>query len=155
MCVTLAGCYSLFEAVLSVCLSLISQEFQSRLPTFHSQLLSVNVISDAYAVEYFTTAFIYSTQYPCTLRIWDLFLLEGAGVLFEVGWAVMKCVSDTVGEACVKTPDTALQVLRQSVPQLTGRMIFQVCLAFLSPLCSGCSSSSSSTDRDCPVFSGV
>ncbi len=108
-----------------------SQEFQARLPALHSQLLAANIISDAYAVEYFTTAYIYSTAYPTTLRIWDLFLLEGAGVLFEVGWAVMKCVSEPVGQACVQTPDTALQVLRQTVPQLTGRMIFQVCASLL------------------------
>ncbi len=104
-------------------LSAFDRHFNSRLPALHQYLAHSNVLTDSYAVEWFTTVFIYSVSYRTTVRIWDLFLLDGTEVLDVTALAILECVAPTL--TAHNEPDTVLPLLRKCVPQLTSSMIFE------------------------------
>ncbi|WOK94116.1 hypothetical protein Cni_G02818 [Canna indica] len=47
-----------------------------------------------YASQWFITVFSYSFPFPLALRIWDVFLYEGAQVIFQVGLALLRFCHD-------------------------------------------------------------
>jgi len=64
--------------------------FRSQMPKLHDHLLSENFIPSFYATKWFMT--IYSNNMPIelTLRIWDMFFVEGKECLYRVALAFMK-----------------------------------------------------------------
>ncbi len=47
-----------------------------------------------YASEWFSTIFVYSFPVPVVVRIWDIFLAEGAEYLFKVALAILSLSHD-------------------------------------------------------------
>lgn len=94
-------------------------------PDLMAHMRQHNVMPLMYAMEWFTTAFVYSLPYDTVSRVWDLLFLRGVGVLQLVGVAILFHLRETL-MAC--HPETILATLKRSTWHVTGDDILGTCL---------------------------
>merc|ERR1711862_430514 len=61
----------------------ILKKFTAKLfPEIGKHLDKENVDVNLYAVQYFMTVFLYNLPFPCSLRLWDCFLIERIPIIY-------------------------------------------------------------------------
>lgn len=60
------------------------------LPKLHQHLLDEMVTPNLYTIPWFMTIFATNMPLELTLRIWDIFFIEGQKILFRIALAIMK-----------------------------------------------------------------
>ncbi|KAL0454581.1 UNVERIFIED_CONTAM: EVI5-like protein [Sesamum latifolium] len=75
----------------------LDQLVKEHLPKLGEHFAKEMINPSMYASQWFITVFSYSFPFHLALRIWDVFLFEGAIIIFKVGLAVLKyCHDDLV-----------------------------------------------------------
>eukprot|EP00938_MAST-03A_sp_MAST-3A-sp1_P004681 g4681.t1 len=70
--------------------------FETRLPILRKYLMSVGMVPDCYASQWFCTIFAYSLPVGALPRIWDVFMVEGWKALFRIGLALLTIDRDSI-----------------------------------------------------------
>lgn len=63
---------------------------KQHLPQLYAHLTSINLTSSLYGAHWFLTVFIIYFPIQITVRIWDIYLLEGRKTIHRVALAIMK-----------------------------------------------------------------
>ena len=63
---------------------------EKKLPKLHKHFLNEMVTPPHYATHWFMTLFSTKMPLELTLRIWDIFFIEGIKILYRVGLAILK-----------------------------------------------------------------
>ncbi len=59
-------------------------------PRVHAHLEAQGISGALYAPSFYITGYAYSLPWPCVLRVWDAFLVDGMPVLHAVGVALLE-----------------------------------------------------------------
>lgn len=83
---------------------------QENLPKTYSQLQHLNITIEPLTVNWFLCLFINCVPLETTLRVWDVFFLEGSKMLFRAGLALLKINQKLILKA--KTSDQLMTFFR-------------------------------------------
>jgi hypothetical protein len=60
------------------------------LPKLFHHLNDMNFLPQTYCSQWFMTIFSVNFPFPCIVRIWDIFMVEGRKILFRIALAIFK-----------------------------------------------------------------
>lgn len=60
------------------------------LPNLYLHLRKLDIMTDSFSTQFYTTLFVPCLPYEYVLRIWDLFMAEGVCILFRAILAILK-----------------------------------------------------------------
>ncbi len=93
-------------------LQLFKQIFHHNLPELCEQFESEGILPQHYFIEWVMTLFAKSLNLQVASRVWDLYMLDGDIILFQVAVALLKLISKEVQQCSM---DIILQSLRSIV----------------------------------------
>lgn len=66
------------------------------MPKLFAHLNEMNFMPQTYGSQWFMTIFACNFPFPCIVRIWDIFMVEGRKILYRVALAVFKLNMATI-----------------------------------------------------------
>jgi len=112
-------------STLQDCLERFQRTARQMLPGLMSHLERHQVLPLMYAMEWFTTLFVYSLPSKTVWEVWDLLMLQGFNLLHLVGVAILIRLQDTLLKG---HPEKLLEILRKHMWGIQGREIRELCM---------------------------
>ena len=100
------------------------------MPKLFNHLRDMNFIPHTYGSQWFMTLFSCNFPFPCIVRIWDIFVVEGRKILFRVALAFFK-----LNEKAMLATDMEgiYEILRSFTKEIDADILIKTALSFKFP----------------------
>ena len=97
------------------------------LPKLHSHLTDMGFLPQTYGSQWFMTIFSITFPFPCIVRVWDIFMVEGRKILFRVALAVFKLNEKTLLQ---RDMEGIFDCLKEFSKDMQAELLIKTALSF-------------------------
>ena len=100
------------------------------IPKVSQHLTQMNFLPQTYGSQWFMTIFSCSLSFPCIVRVWDIFMVEGRKILYRVALAIFKMTEKTILKSDM---EGIFEVLKEFQKTVNPEELIKVALEFTFP----------------------
>ena len=100
------------------------------IPKVSQHLTTMNFLPQTYGSQWFMTIFSCSMNFPCIVRVWDIFMVEGRKILYRIAPAIFKMTEKTIVKSDM---EGIFEVLKEFQKSVDPEELIKTALSFTFP----------------------